>query len=88
MVFMIIIPFLNGYFIGNINPTFSDKPMLNHGWHIRDVFCSRAARHDAVTRQDELALKIALERGKQAELSAQVGSAIEISTMKHSGKLT
>ena len=23
---MIIIPFLNGYFIGNINPTFSDKP--------------------------------------------------------------
>ena len=23
MVFMIIIPFLNGYFIGNINPTFS-----------------------------------------------------------------
>ena len=26
MVFMIIIPFLNGYFIGNINPTFSDKP--------------------------------------------------------------
>ena len=27
MVFMIIIPFLNGYFIGNINPTFSDKPI-------------------------------------------------------------
>ena len=26
MVFMIIIPFLNGYFIENINPTFSDKP--------------------------------------------------------------
>ena len=26
MVFMIIIPFLNGYFIGNINPTFSDNP--------------------------------------------------------------
>ena len=23
---MIIIPFLNGYFIGKINPTFSDKP--------------------------------------------------------------
>ena len=23
MVFLIIIPFLNGYFIGNINPTFS-----------------------------------------------------------------
>jgi hypothetical protein len=35
-----------------------------------------------------LALKIALERGKQAELSAQVESAIEISTMKLSGKLT
>ena len=24
---MIIIPFLNGYFIGNINPIFSDKAM-------------------------------------------------------------
>ena len=28
MVLLIIIPFLNGYFIGNINPTFSDKPIL------------------------------------------------------------
>ena len=28
MVLLIIIPFLNGYFIGNINPTFSDKPKL------------------------------------------------------------
>ena len=27
MVLLIIIPFLNGYFIGNINLTFSDKPM-------------------------------------------------------------
>ena len=26
MVFMIIIPMKNGYFIGKINPTFSDKP--------------------------------------------------------------
>ena len=25
MVLLIIIPFLNGYFIGNTNPTFSDK---------------------------------------------------------------
>ena len=25
---MIIIPMKNGYFIGNINPTFSDKPIL------------------------------------------------------------
>ena len=24
------IPFLNGYFIGNINPTFSDKPRYVH----------------------------------------------------------
>ena len=30
MVFMIIIPFLNGYFIGNIYPTFSDKPISLH----------------------------------------------------------
>ena len=29
MVLLIIIPFLNGYFIGNINPTFSDKPILS-----------------------------------------------------------
>ena len=27
LVLLIIIPFLNGYFIGNINPTFSDKPI-------------------------------------------------------------
>ena len=27
MVLLIIIPFLNGYFIGNINPTFSDIPV-------------------------------------------------------------
>ena len=26
MVLLIIIPFLNGFFIGNSNPTFSDKP--------------------------------------------------------------
>ena len=26
MVLLIIIPMKNGYFIGNINPTFSDKP--------------------------------------------------------------
>ena len=30
MVLLIIIPFLNGYFIGNINPTFSDKPTSCH----------------------------------------------------------
>ena len=30
MVLLIIIPMKNGYFIGNINPTFSDKPMLGH----------------------------------------------------------
>ena len=30
MVFMIIIPMKKGYFIGNINPTFSDKPILIH----------------------------------------------------------
>ena len=29
MVLLIIIPFLNGYFIGNINPTFSDKPIFH-----------------------------------------------------------
>ena len=36
MVLLIIIPFLNGYFIGNINPTFSDKPtywcLIGNGW--------------------------------------------------------
>jgi len=26
MVLLIIIPIIYGYFIGNINPTFSDKP--------------------------------------------------------------
>ena len=29
MVLLIIIPMKNGYFIGNINPTFSDKPMFD-----------------------------------------------------------
>ena len=28
MVLLIIIPMKNGYFIGNINPTFSDKAIL------------------------------------------------------------
>ena len=32
MVLLIIIPFLNGYFIGNINPTFSDKPICVYEW--------------------------------------------------------
>ena len=31
MVLLIIIPMKNGYFIGNINPTFSDKPILSDG---------------------------------------------------------
>ena len=30
MVLLIIIPMKNGYFIGNINPTFSDKPILSN----------------------------------------------------------
>ena len=30
MVLLIIIPMKNGYFIGNINPTFSDKPTWFH----------------------------------------------------------
>ena len=34
MVLLIIIPFLNGYFIGNINPTFSDKPT----WFSEGIF--------------------------------------------------
>ena len=34
MVLLIIIPFLNGYFIGNINPTFSDKPTWTFTNHI------------------------------------------------------
>ena len=29
MVLLIIIPMKNGYFIGNINPTFSDKPIFH-----------------------------------------------------------
>ena len=62
--------------------------MLNHGWHIPRFFLAQLATTPWRDRQDELALKIALERGKQAELSAQVESAIEISTMKLSGKLT
>ena len=33
MVLLIIIPFLNGYFIGNINPTSSDKPEWNWVFH-------------------------------------------------------
>ena len=30
MVLLIIIPFLNGYVIGEINPTFSDKPISSN----------------------------------------------------------
>ena len=36
MVLLIIIPMKNGYFIGKINPTFSDKPTdLFHATHDR-----------------------------------------------------
>ena len=38
MVLLIIIPFLNGYFIGNINPTFSDKPMCAEGMDARMAY--------------------------------------------------
>ena len=41
MVLLIIIPFLNGYFIGNINPTFSDKPIFPT--HKRHVSMARPA---------------------------------------------
>ena len=37
MVLLIIIPFLNGYFIGNINPTFSDKPIFSPQQHMNQV---------------------------------------------------
>ena len=35
MVLLIIIPMKNGYFIGNINPTFSDTPILSLGGYNR-----------------------------------------------------
>ena len=55
MVLLIIIPFLNGYFIGNINPTFSDKPIwslwqsnmacwnMGNSWEIPPIYawCSQ-----------------------------------------------
>ena len=47
MVLLIIIPFLNGYFIGNINPTFSDKPklgfqfQLQHGRLVSCLHCEQ-----------------------------------------------
>jgi len=34
------IPFLNGYFIGNINPTFSDKPIFQATFDCRRVMFS------------------------------------------------
>ena len=40
MVLLIIIPFLNGYFIGNINPTFSDIPILHQLWSLQIRFTS------------------------------------------------
>ena len=38
MVLLIIIPMKNGYFIGNINPTFSDKPTWPFRWGIAEAF--------------------------------------------------
>ena len=35
MVLLIIIPMKNGYFIGNINPTFSDKPISRYHERVR-----------------------------------------------------
>ena len=39
MVLLIIIPMKNGYFIGNINPTFSDKPVSNQSHAGNIHFC-------------------------------------------------
>ena len=41
MVLLIIIPMKNGYFIGNINPTFSDKPIshIPTNYPINQHFC-------------------------------------------------
>ena len=42
---MIIIPMKNGYFIGNINPTFSDKPKkISH-----DVPLNHSKIHHVIT---------------------------------------
>ena len=44
MVLLIIIPMKNGYFIGNINPTFSDKPICSYSIYQRPVEWIRARR--------------------------------------------
>ena len=44
MVLLIIIPMKNGYFIGKINPTFSDKPICDYCillWLVAQPFSSR-----------------------------------------------
>ena len=53
---MIIIPFLNGYFIGNINPTFSDKPRLDPAENLIDgsdgvQLCSFPTYHQRKTHE-------------------------------------
>ena len=40
MVLLIVIPMKNGYFIGNINPTFSDKPIF-----MFDIVTSTVGKH-------------------------------------------
>ena len=44
MVLLIIIPMKNGYFIGNINPTFSDKPMLGK----RSIMLASNSHHQLI----------------------------------------
>ena len=49
MVFMILIPFLNGYFIGKINPTFSDKPRWFTYFHSMVIFYSELLLYQRLT---------------------------------------
>ena len=58
MVLLIIIPFLNGYFIGNINPTFSDKPILDLIRIAGNHWANWAIKNPEKIRSDDLTLKV------------------------------
>ena len=56
MVLLIIIPFLNGYFIGKINPTFSDKPMYSDSYAICGKTCDLRSKVSQVKYPNQIHL--------------------------------
>ena len=65
MVLLIIIPFLNGYFIGNINPTFSDKTIWYCSLSKLSRKPARCSRHQLFSLMSSKRLNMIIYFGDQ-----------------------